>query len=398
MKTLLLGSVAIVALSVGATAYAADLPLMVAPVWNWAGFYIGGHVGGGAGNANFSDPFGGSIYGDNVSTPVFLAGGQIGYNFQKDSWVFGLEGDASWASSDGTSTCLAVSGFYVSSNCHSNPGFFASVAGRVGYALGPLGRTLVYAKGGAAFIENRGDVTANNQSYGEVENPQFATHFDSTRVGWLVGVGVEQALTPAWSVKFEYNFMDFNGMSVATPASIFYPPPDLVVPANRTSVSNTAQVAKVGINYRFGIDPWARWDTPDAAPYAVEALPKASFATGWEVEAAPRVWFSSGKFQWNNSPAPLVGATVAQSVLVSRLTYAGMAGPAGELYSRVDSPWNIFVKGNVGLGGFSQGHMNDEDWSVKTKTPDYPLPTRIRCPAKGTGKSDMRPLMSAMMF
>ncbi len=50
---------------------------MVAPAWNWAGFYIGGHVGGGAGNANFSDPFGGSIYGDNVSTPVFLAGGQI---------------------------------------------------------------------------------------------------------------------------------------------------------------------------------------------------------------------------------------------------------------------------------------------------------------------------------
>jgi len=156
MKTLLLGNVAIFALSVGATAYAADLPLMVAPVWNWAGFYIGGHVGGGAGNANFSDPFGGSIYGDNVSTPVFLAGGQIGYNFQKDNWVFGLEGDASWASSDGTSTCLAVSGFYVSSNCHSNPGFFASVAGRVGYALGPLGRTLVYAKGGAAFIENEG--------------------------------------------------------------------------------------------------------------------------------------------------------------------------------------------------------------------------------------------------
>jgi len=143
-----------------------------------------------------------------------------------------------------------------------------------------------------------------------------------------VGVGVEQALAPAWSVKFEYNFMDFNGMNVATPESVFYPPLE-VVPANRTSVSNTAQVAKVGINYRFGIDPWARWDTPDAAASAVGALPMASFATGWEVEAAPRVWFSSGKFQWNNGAAPLVGATVAQSVLLSRLTYAGMAGPSG---------------------------------------------------------------------
>ena len=84
------------------------------PAWSWTGFYVGAHVGATAGTANFADPFGASIFGDNVTTPGFLAGGQMGFNWQVPSshLVLGIEADASWLASDGTNTCLAFSGLF----------------------------------------------------------------------------------------------------------------------------------------------------------------------------------------------------------------------------------------------------------------------------------------------
>ncbi|MBB4263988.1 outer membrane protein [Bradyrhizobium sp. CIR3A] len=175
------------------------------------GGYIGGHVGGGYGRTSFSNPYGPSIYGDVVDTPVFLASGQIGYNWQKNGWVFGVELDASGAVSDGTNTCLAASGFIVSANCKAGPNVFATGTGRVGYAFGALGHTLAYLKGGVAWQNNRGDVVNNFEG----GSPQEKAHFDYGRLGATIGLGVEQALTPAWSVKAEYDYLHFGGPSVA---------------------------------------------------------------------------------------------------------------------------------------------------------------------------------------
>src|SRR5260370_15362850 len=118
------------------------------PARSWTGLYVGVHVGAAAGTANFADPFGSSIFGDKVTTLGFLAGGQIGYNWQPPSsnWVLGVEADLSWLDSDGTNTCLAFSGFFVSATCHADPNAIGTLTARGGYALGPSGRTLIYAK------------------------------------------------------------------------------------------------------------------------------------------------------------------------------------------------------------------------------------------------------------
>ncbi len=87
--------------------------------FDWRGFYAGLHAGGALGLIDVGDPFGPSIFGDTVRTPGMLAGGQAGYNWQSGSTVLGLEADASWADMDGTNTCFAFSGFYVSSNCRT---------------------------------------------------------------------------------------------------------------------------------------------------------------------------------------------------------------------------------------------------------------------------------------
>ncbi len=154
------------ALAASGAANSADLePAVQLPsaLWSWSGGYIGGHVGVGYGQKSFNNPYGPSVYGGGVDTPVFLAGGQIGYNWQKNSWVFGLKLDASGAVSNGTDTCLAASGTVMSANCKASPNVFVPGAGRLGYAFGAEGHTLAYLKGGVAWQSNQGDGINNNE-------------------------------------------------------------------------------------------------------------------------------------------------------------------------------------------------------------------------------------------
>ena len=65
-------------------------------VWNWTGFYFGANAGLAVATTNFADPFGASVFGDTVRSPGFMAGGQIGFNWQAPGsrWVLGVEADA----------------------------------------------------------------------------------------------------------------------------------------------------------------------------------------------------------------------------------------------------------------------------------------------------------------
>ncbi|WP_375784654.1 outer membrane beta-barrel protein [Bradyrhizobium sp. Pha-3] len=334
------------------------LPLAV---WNWSGGYIGGHVGGGYGQTSFSNPYGPSIYGGIVDTPAFLAGGQIGYNWQNNSWVFGVELDASGVVSEGTNTCLAASGFVVSANCKAGPNLFATGTARVGYAFGALGHTLAYLKGGVAWQNNRGDVINNNE-YGSYA--QEKTHFDYGRVGSIIGLGVEQALTPAWSINVEYDYLHFGGPSVATASTVQYPP-FAIVPANTTNLSSSHHIGKLGLNYHFDADPQAaQWSDTSLYGKAHAGVSPIRYADGWSFEGGSRLWLSRGRFQWDPSAVPY-GGIEEPSALISRLTYHGLDGLSGELFGRLDSPWGVFLKSTLGVGRFNRGNKNDEDWGIR---------------------------------
>jgi opacity protein-like surface antigen/outer membrane protease len=331
------------------------------PPWLWTGFYIGPHVGATVGTADFADPFGSSIFGDKVATPGFLAGGQVGYNWQapNSNWVLGVEAAASWLSSDGTNTCLASSGLFVSATCHADPNAIATLTARGGYALGPSGRTLIYAKGGVAFVHDRFDIATNATP--SVGLAPLTTSSGFTRVGWTVGAGVEHAIAPAWSVKVEYDFVGLGGQTVATPPGLFQLSPGSSYnfsPAGAASVSQNLHEVNLGLNYKFGMDPLARW-VPAPSGFPVKA-PVTVVESGWDVEAGARYWYSSGRFQKDlGSTAESASATT----LNSRLTYVTTAN-SGEFFGRADTPSDIFVKGNIGAGSLSSGHMNDEDWAI----------------------------------
>src|SRR5579863_2599720 len=159
-------SVAVVGLVVMmGQAKAADMPAapLALPSWSWTGLYIGGHLGAGLGSSQFSDPAGASIYGDNVRTPAVLGGGQVGFNWQipNSNWLLGAEAEASLLRANGTATCLASSGFFISANCHVVQDASGSFTGRLGFATGPGGRTLLYVKGGVAWLDEQISVTTN---------------------------------------------------------------------------------------------------------------------------------------------------------------------------------------------------------------------------------------------
>ncbi|MDA9420912.1 hypothetical protein XH97_01795 [Bradyrhizobium sp. CCBAU 53380] len=348
-----------IALVASSAAKPADLePQLKLPqaVWNWSGGYIGGHAGGGYGRTSFSNPYGPSIYGGIADTPAFLAGGQIGYNWQNYNWVFGIELDASGAVSEGTNTCLAPSGFVVSANCKAGPNLFATGTGRIGYAFGALGHTLAYLKAGVAWQNNRGDVV-NNFEAGYL--PQQKTHFGYGRVGGIIGLGIEQALAPAWSVNVEYDYLHFGGPGVATASTVQFPP-FAILPANTTSLSSNYHIGKIGLNYHFDADSkaaqWSNAPLYTKAPASVQPIP---YASGWSFEGGSRLWLSRGKFQCDHSPAH---EGQDPGLLISRLTYHGLDGLSGELFGRLDSPWGVFLKSNLGTGGFNKGKINNEDW------------------------------------
>src|SRR5436305_15260734 len=98
MKKILLGAAALAAMA--APAFAADMPprpytkapAYTAPqvVYNWTGFYVGGHVGGGFAGDN-------SLQGSDAR---FLGGVEVGFDYQvAPNWVVCIEAQYSWLNS-----------------------------------------------------------------------------------------------------------------------------------------------------------------------------------------------------------------------------------------------------------------------------------------------------------
>ena len=105
MKKLLLGTIGLVALS--GSAVAADLaarpykapPPVIAPIYDWTGFYIGANGGWGESHScvDFLNAVGVAVAQGCGDRSGGLFGGQLGYRWQANQWVFGLEAQGDWA-------------------------------------------------------------------------------------------------------------------------------------------------------------------------------------------------------------------------------------------------------------------------------------------------------------
>jgi outer membrane immunogenic protein len=201
----------------------------VAPLYDWTGFYIGGHGGHGWSSSMLRDPTGAAFAppgaGVDVAGSGWLGGGQLGYNHQLGAWVFGIEGDLSYTDIRGTTASLL--GVAMSTRLS----WAGTVTGRLGIAWD---RTLVYAKAGAAFGET---------SYSARVPLVVDFRGKDTRAGWTVGAGAEFALWQNWSVKAEYNYIDLGTRTVTATSPAGAPLP--------IDAKVTEHMIKLGANYRF---------------------------------------------------------------------------------------------------------------------------------------------------
>jgi outer membrane immunogenic protein len=220
-----------VGLSIGA-ASAADMPMKAAPIYTaaapttpWTGCYLGINAGGGWGRDRwtFTD-------GTPENSPDFggwLAGGQLGCDYQSGGLVVGLAGMFDGAGISG-SAITPVPPFVT----HTKITAFSTATARLGYAVNPA--FLFYVDGGAAWV--------NNQRY---YVPTLGPTVSDARVGWTVGLGLEYMVAPSWSVKIEYSYADF-GTTGPLPIDSFDGP------AGSENVRQQVNTILVGLNFRFG--------------------------------------------------------------------------------------------------------------------------------------------------
>src|SRR5258708_28532110 len=73
--------------------YAPPPAVYAPPPFSWTGFYVGGNIGGAWANRDVLDPFLGVNFNNGNSNGVFIGGGQLGYNWQVNYFVLGIEAD-----------------------------------------------------------------------------------------------------------------------------------------------------------------------------------------------------------------------------------------------------------------------------------------------------------------
>jgi outer membrane immunogenic protein len=238
MKKLLMGASVFVALA--APAVAADIParatkapvaqVMSAPqlVYNWTGFYVGGHLGGAFAGNN-------SLQGGNAR---FMGGVEGGFDYQfAPNWVVGAEAQYSWLNNNTTGVTFPGGAVVTGRNNE-----LGSATGRLGYTWGPA---LLYAKGGYAFRDNN----AVGVNVAGVPVPSATT--GGQKNGYTVGGGLEYMFAPNWSAKAEYQYYDFG-------STTFTAGPPAVVGAR---LKDDEHSVKLGVNYRFG------WGGPIGSKY-----------------------------------------------------------------------------------------------------------------------------------
>ena len=273
MKKALLVGVSLAVLG-SAPAFAADLAArpvytkapVVAPIYNWAGFYVGFNGGGGSSHKcwDLTNLAGVPL----AATPLValsgegchnatggLVGGQIGYRWQMTNWVFGLEAQGDWANLKGSNTSLFSTSpllVLVGLPAYTNQSKIDAIGlftGQVGYAWNNV---LWYGKGGAAVTHDKYNGITNVTAFGVPAGVAFDSA-NETRWGGTLGTGVEIGFAPGWSVGFEYDHLfmgssNNNFNSIATGA------------LTRTdSIKQDVDMGTVRINYTFGGPVVARY-------------------------------------------------------------------------------------------------------------------------------------------
>ncbi|TAL65187.1 MAG: porin family protein [Legionella sp.] len=231
------------------------------PVWD--GPYLGGYIGGAWANSDITTNSGPAIPGvtyfvadvnvnsvnqsgsGTVKSRVFIGGVQAGNNWTANSLLYGVAldfGSFSFNKNIAANNVPfpTVPTFTYSTITSANTDWLFTARARLGYLV-DSSRFLLYGTGGVALT----DLQVEN-SYSDL-NITRTSNKKTNKVGWTAGAGAELFVTQNLTLNAEYLFVDFN--KVAT--SFTLSPIGLGVSTVNTSANLTANLFRVGLNYKF---------------------------------------------------------------------------------------------------------------------------------------------------
>jgi outer membrane immunogenic protein len=168
----------------------------------WRGVYAGLHAGyGWSGDANGA-----------------VGGAQLGYNWQSQQFVYGIEGDISLSNIGIEETLVTPFGVAKAS---AEIDWLATIRGRAGVLVQP--RLLLYATAGLAIVSAEGKASASVPGL-----PTSSVSVRETGTGFVYGLGVENKWTDTMSVRLEY--LGFG----------------------ETSAADSFGIIRLGVNFKFG--------------------------------------------------------------------------------------------------------------------------------------------------
>jgi outer membrane immunogenic protein len=202
MKVTAVGIAVIAAVVVVSPASAADVsPYPYAPPvysgYSWLGPFVALTLGGQWGSVTNSP-----------AKSVGVEGGlEGGYNWQSGQFVYGIAGDLQGSSANDRFAAYQF----------SNP-WFGTVRARGGIAFNNI---LIYGTLGPAIGEGEFKFGGLSES--------------TTHLGWTAGLGFEVGLTPNWSAKVEYLFVDLANQNYLLTGSTGF----------------QSNILRLGVSYRF---------------------------------------------------------------------------------------------------------------------------------------------------
>jgi outer membrane immunogenic protein len=275
MNRLLIAGVALTAL-IGTPALAADMAAPVykapppppAPVYSWTGFYIGLNAGwkGINGAGMTSAPNDAATVGFNTACITagacpqnygnangngFIGGGQIGYDWQIQNYVLGLETDFQGTTAKASITdAVTAPGFLPFVGTQSTrENYLGTVRARLGVLATPS--LLAYVTGGYAYSSITRNWTGGFPTFVSAWGGS-ATNIVS---GWTVGTGLEWAVGNGFSLGAEYLYVRLDGGNsfVTAPQDAGCAPGGVAsCQFNITGSSLNDNILRVKLNYKFG--------------------------------------------------------------------------------------------------------------------------------------------------
>lgn len=216
------------------------------PECNWSGFYVGLNVGGQWGHSEDRSIDGYFNGVDNLlwgyDESGVIAGGQVGYNFQWNWLVLGIEGDLGYMNLDGRGTPRIDQRLFAGdTDGKTDSDFYTTIRGRIGFACH---NWLFYGTGGGIGVNLETRVVDDCDVFpcGDELINAGKTEFDW---GWVGGGGIEHMLSCHWTIRAEYlryklDDQDFSGMGVNFGGRFRF-----------TGIGTEGNIVRAALNYKF---------------------------------------------------------------------------------------------------------------------------------------------------